>query len=223
MRKFFFFVLAMLLSARAQAAVIDSSEFLREGHHAMSAIGELILNDPTSEGIEARYRAGFSPEWNLAGIVGTGSKNRKFRLGAEGVYNVIPDADGQFNFSAAGMVQYLRRQSYGSLQLRVTPIASKKFEGLSGMPVLVYVSLPITFEIHQSTIETQSQLAFGGLFDISEPGKWYGISEAGIRLAKAESYVALGVGYRFGEGGLTIDRFRKPEKSNDEYRTEDFK
>lgn len=202
----FALLLSTLLSLTARAAVFDSADILGPQSAAISGFGELLLSDPTSEGVEGRARFGLSDEWNVAGIVGTGSKNKKFRLGGEAVFNVLPDFEGQLGFSALGSVIYLNRGT-GGLQFRVAPLVHKRFDGFNGLPIVTYAALPFYLEARSGSYTTGSQLALGGVFDLTPTNRYYAVGEGGIKLSRSESYILVGFGLRLGEL-----RFERREK-----------
>jgi hypothetical protein len=237
-----FLILLALAALPAQAAVFDASDILPEKSAAISGFGELLLSDPSSEGIEGRARFGLSDAWNATGIIGTGSKNKGFRLGGELIYNMIPDWEGQFGISGMASATYINRGTGGVL-FRFAPMVHKRFTGWNALPALVYASLPFSLEARSGTYTSGSQFVVGSLFDISEAKRFYVGGEGGIRLAKAESYVLLGFGIRLGE--MRFDRKersgqdaehkerttgqdperkeRKTGKGEKEYSDEDFK
>lgn len=197
---------------------------------SIGGFGEFILNDPTSEGVEAHVRYGFSDELNAAGIVGTGSTNKGFRLGGELVYNFFPDADGQFGVSAIGSMVYLKRLGNGGVQSRLAPMIHKKL-GVGGYETTLYLAVPFYFEARSGTSTSGSQVAFGSLFDISRGSRTYLATELGLNINKSESYLLLGIGFRYGElkwGDSDLFQKREPRKAKKneedekEYRTEDF-
>lgn len=215
----------LLLPLSSRASLFDSADILPKNASAMGAFGELILNDPSSEGIEARARYGLSEEWNLGAILGTGGTNKQMRLGAEAVYNILPDWEGQIGLSIVGSTIYLRRSGTGGMQFRLVPMGHKKVSAWNGLPAVIYLGVPFHLEGRGSTFHSGSQLVFGSIMDMNSGGRFYLGAEAGLKLARSESYVLLGAGYRLGEM-----RFEKRRKSNsrgqqneEEYRDEDFR
>lgn len=222
MRIFSLLLLVFSTTTPSHAAVYDAADFLPRNGTAAGAFGELILNDPAGEGVEARARYGLSDDMNVGAILGTGSKNRKFRFGAEGVYNFIPDWQGQLGISALATAMYLKRETSGGFQLRLAPLVHKKVEALNGNPATLFLSLPFYLEARSGSLSSASQAVLGAIFDVNREGRWYLVSEAGLKISRAESYVLLGGGYRFGEMQLRR-RFRNSETERDrEFRSEDF-
>lgn len=224
-------LLLLLLAPAAQAAVFDSADFLGPQTAALSAQGELLLNDPTSEGVEGRGRFGLSDDLNLNATIGTGTKSKKFRLGGEAVFNFIPDGPGQFGFSGLGSATYQRREidgnSSGGIIFRVGPLVSKKIEGMNGTPTNIYAALPISFDARGGKYTTGTQLVAGSIFDLNSSSRYYAGFEGGVSLSKSESYILAGIGMRLGELKFEKKEKRKGGGSHtddgDEYRDEDFK
>lgn len=193
---FYLFTFAGLPS---RAAIFDAADILPENAGAVGGFGELLLSDPTSEGVEARSRFGLTNEWNVGLNLGVGSKSKKFRIGGEAVFNLLPDWDGQLGLSFLGSATYLRRFDTGGLQTRIGPMIHKRFAGWGGFPANIYVALPWYQEIRGSTFTSGTQLVAGSGFDVADAGRVYMVAEAGVKLAKTDSYVLLGVGWRLGE------------------------
>lgn len=211
-----------LLPASASAAVFDAADFLPMNGTTFGAFGEIILNDPAGEGIEARARHGWTDDLNVAALIGTGSKNRRFRFGGEAAYSFIPDYDGQFGLTALATAMYLRRETSGGIQLRLAPLLHKKVDGWNGLPATLFLSLPYYAEARSGSFTTGSQFVFGAIFDVNKKGHSYIASEFGLKISRSETYVLLGAGFRFGEIKLRkASRGGEDEKDRD-YRSEDF-
>jgi hypothetical protein len=209
-------LLSLLLSLPAHAAVFDAADILPERSAAISGFGELLLSDPSSEGVEGRARFGLSDAWNVAGIIGTGSKNKGFRLGGEAVYNLIPDWEGQLGISGLASATYINRGT-GGVQFRVGPMVHKRFTaGWNGLPAQVYLALPFYLEARSGNYTSASQLVLGSTFDVADANRFYVTGEGGIRLAKAESYVLLGFGIRLGE--MRFDRKQRATDPDPQHR-----
>jgi hypothetical protein len=221
--------LALTASLPSQAAVFDAADILPQNAGAIGGFGELLISDPTSEGVEARARYGLSNDWNVGAHIGTGSKSRKFRLGAEAVFNLLPDWEGQLGLSFIGSATYLRRND-GGLQTRIGPMIHKRFTSFGDLPANIYLALPWYQEIRGSTFTSGTQLVIGSTFDVVPDGRFYAVAELGAKLAKTDSYVLLGVGTRLGNLSFTRNETGRPSKvpargggkKSDEYTDEDF-
>lgn len=245
MKKYFFFISALiaLTPSIARAALFDSADFIRKDNHAAGAFGDIVLNDPSGEGIEGRYKFGLEDYLNVEGIVGAGSDTRRFRLGAQANYNFLPDLSGQPGVSAIAGAMLLKRTLDGDhktgVKFTVGPLLHKEVEGLNGLPMLLYLGVPWSLTLQSGTYVSSSQLDFGALTDITNNRSWFVSSEAGISLAKDESYIMIGVGTRFTpfEKATPVrnekhrDSVREPRKvepakkgqsDEEEFRTEDF-
>ena len=222
----------LLTPCLSHAAIFDSADILPSNSAAGGVFGEILLSDPTSEGVEIHGRYGLSEAWNVKGIIGFGSKNKKFRFGGEAIYSILPDWEGQVGLSALGSLMYINRQEGGGVQFRVAPMVHKKLETWADLPATLYISLPLYFEARGGKYTTGSQFVLGSLFDLNEASRSYLSTEVGIRLAKAESYVMVGFGYRFGElrferrnrgsGSGTSERSSGSSSNEKEYTDADF-
>jgi hypothetical protein len=195
------FASLLFVPTLAPAAVFDSADILPKNSGAGGVLGEILLSDPTSEGVELHGRYGLTDDWNVKGIIGFGSKTKRFRFGGEGVYNIIPDWEGQVGFSALGSAIYINRGEGlgGGLQLRLAPMVHKKVSTWADLPATIYAALPLYFEGRRGTYTTGSQFVLGSLWDLNDAARTYVSTEVGIRLAKAESYLLVGFGLRIGE------------------------
>ena len=142
-----------------------------------------------------------------APISGSAARAGSFGWAAEAVYNVIPDYEGQFGFSALGSATYLESYGVGGMQFRVGPMVHKKIATWNGMDANLFLALPLYFDARAGAYNFGSQLAFGSLWDVNDLHRTYVSTEAGIRLAHADSYIAVGIGFRFGE--LRFDKRKK--------------
>ncbi|RYZ97050.1 MAG: hypothetical protein EOP11_22565 [Proteobacteria bacterium] len=193
--------LSLFIPTLSQAAIFDSADILPKNSGAGGVFGEILLSDPTSEGVELQGRYGLSDDWNVKGIIGFGSKTKRFRVGGEGIFNIIPDYEGQLGFSALGSVTYINRGDFlgGGMQLRIAPMIHKTISTWADLPANLYAALPLYFEGRRGTYTTGSQFVVGSLFDLNSTARSYISTEVGIRLSKAESYLLLGFGLRIGE------------------------
>ncbi len=205
-------LLSLLFALPAQAAVFDAADILPQNSGAVSGFTEIILSDPTSEGLEARGRYGLSDDWNLGLNLGAGSKNKKFRIGGEAVFNLLPDWEGQVGVSILANAVYLRRYDTGGLQTRIGPMVHKRVTAWNGYPANIYLAIPWYQEIRGSTFSSGTQLVLGTVFDIAQASRYYAGAEVGIKLAKTDSYILLGLGARLGD--LKFNRGEESKKGN---------
>jgi hypothetical protein len=225
--------LALLLFALpARATVFDAADLLAPNAGAVSAMGEILLSDPTSEGVEMHGRYGLSEEWNVGAILGTGSKDKNFRFGGQGVFNLLPDWEGQLGLSFVGTALYLRRYDTGGLQVQVGPLLHKRITGWGGLPANLHFGLLWQLEARQDHLTSGTQLVVGSDFDVGSASRYYMSTELGVRLAKADSYVLLGFGMRLGDlaftprherhEGLRSGEHRRSRARDTDYTDEDF-
>jgi len=219
-------IFALLLPFSSQAAIFDAPDILSENSGAVGIFGEMILNNPTSEGIEARGRYGLSEDWDVAAILGTGSNGKKLRFGGETVFNIIPDWEGQIGLSVLASALYLRRFASGGVQVRAGIMGHKKFQSWTGLPATVYLAVPFQLDARSGSYTTGSQIVIGSLWDLNTQSRFYASTELGIKMGRAESYVLLGAGFRLGELRFerrgTAPARQKKAPGEPEFREEDF-
>lgn len=225
--KFLFLALIPFLIPSAHATVFDAADILPQNSGAVSAFGELLLSDPSSEGIEAHGRYGLTDDWNVGAILGTGTKEKNFRFGGEAVFNLLPDWQGQVGLSFLGKALYLRRYDKGGLQTQIGPMVHKRFSGWGGWPANVHAGFLWQFEARSGDVSSGSQVVLGSDFDIGEKSRYYMTTELGVKIARADSYILIGFGTRLGDLTFTPKNEKKGEgrKGSKEknYTDEDFK
>lgn len=198
MLTFLFQVLSLLVAQHSHATVFDAADILPPNSGAIGAMGEIVLTDPTSEGLEAHARYGLTEDWNVGAIIGTGDKDKNFRLGGEGVFNLLPDWEKQLGLSFLGKALYLRRFETGGLQLQVGPILHKRITGWTNLPANIHAGIFWEPEMRSGNSSSGTQIEVGSNFDIAGEGRAYVAGELGIKLARTDSYVLVGIGWRLG-------------------------
>ena len=244
------FTLALLIaapSAITHAAIFDSADFLKQDDHSAGAFGDIVLNNPSGEGLEARYKWAPEDYLNLQGILGMGSDTRKFTVGGQVNYNFLPDIGNQPGVSVIGRATLLKRRLSGNkktgIRFTTGPMVHKEFTGLNGLPLILYTAVPWSLTLQSGSYVASSQIVLGALTDITKNHSWFVASEAGLTLSKGESFIMIGAGMRFTpyeQGPRQPARPDRPknqrssqpkqpsgpaesEQNNDEeFRTEDF-
>lgn len=223
----FLTLLSLLLPFTTQAAIFDAPDILPQNSGAVGIFGEMLLNDPTSEGAEVRGRYGLSDDWNVGVNLGTGSRGKQFRFGGEAIYSILPDWEGQVGLSALTSAMFLNRLGSTGLQMRIGLMVHKKFDSFTGFPATGYLAIPFYLEGRKGSYTSGSQVVVGSLWDINSQSRFYASTEVGIKLGRSESYVLLGGGFRLGElrfqkrergGSPKNQRSGEPEYSDDDFR-----
>lgn len=221
-----FTLLSLLLPITSSAAIFDAPDILPNNSGAVGLFGEMLLNDPTSEGAEVRGRYGLSDDWNVGVNLGTGSRGKQFRFGGETVYSILPDWDGQVGLSALASAMFLNRLGSTGLQMRVGLMGHKKFDSFTGFPATVFLAIPFYLEGRKGTYTTGSQIVLGSLWDVNSQSRFYASTEVGVKLGNSESYVLFGMGFRLGElrfykrdkAGSKGKKSGEPEFEEDDFR-----
>jgi hypothetical protein len=223
----------MFAPHQSQATVFDAADILAPNAGAIGAMGEIVLTDPTSEGLEGHARYGLNEDWNVGAIVGTGDKDKNFRLGGEGIYTLLPDWEKQLGLSFLAKALYLRRYETGGIQLQVGAILHKRITGWTNLPANLHAGIFWEPEFRSGNSSSGTQIELGSNFDIADQGRTYVAAEVGLKLARTDSYVLLGIGWRLGDLAFTprgnddASKARGSQRGRDtkdhDYTDDDFK
>ena len=192
-------LLIMFVPHQSQATVFDAADILPPNSGAIGTMGEIVLTDPTSEGLEVHGRYGLNEDWNVGAILGTGDKDKNFRLGGEGIFNLLPDWEKQVGLSFLAKALYLRRFETGGIQLQGGAIVHKRITGWTNLPANIHAGIFWEPEFRSGSSSSGTQIEIGSNFDIADQGRAYVAAELGLKLARTDSYVLLGIGWRLGD------------------------
>ena len=181
-----------------RAAIFNAADFMLPSQQSLGIVGDALLSNPTGEGADLRFKQGINNLVNLDAILGIGSADRKFRVGAQADINFFPDAEGQFGVSLVTGGLFIKRADHHAIQFNTAPVVHKSMMGFSNHPVNVYVGIPFSIELYTGHYTVGTQMAFGAQWDTNDDRNLFVSTEAGVTLSKSESYVALGIGTRFG-------------------------
>lgn len=196
---YFCLALAVLPPQSRASSLFDAAEIADPGDLSFGLNTEVLLSNPTSEGVEIRAKYGLTSILTTQAIVGLGSGHRKFRVGVQNVFNVFPDTQGQIGVSAILSGLYLRRSNRGVAVVTAGPMIHERVEG-AAIPLNFYFAWPFEIELDSGRYFTGSQLVFGAVGGF---GHWFAATDIGLGLAGRESYFALGGGYSFGRAPAT--------------------
>lgn len=193
------FLFLFFISVNSSASsLFDAPEIVDPGDLTIGLNGEILLSNPSSEGVELRVKYGVTSILNSEAIVGLGSNHRKFRVGVQNVFSVFPDTDGQLGVSAILSGLYLRRADRGVAVVTAGPMIHERISGT--IPLNFYFAWPFEIELDSGRYFTGSQLVFGAVGGL---GQWFLSTDVGLGLARRESYFAVGGGYNFGRAPAT--------------------
>ena len=190
------YVVAIVWIARSvQAApLLDAADHLEGGGFSAGLGAELLLSNPSSEGLEVRAKYGVTDNLNTQAILGIGSDHRKFRIGANNILAIFPDDEGQIGVSAVLGGLYLRREQRGTFVATAGPMLHKRWSDWA-VPFNAFFAWPFGIELDSGRYFTGSQLVVGSILE------WPALRlplELGIGLGKMETYVAAGLMVNFG-------------------------
>lgn len=179
----------------AEAIVVDSADVLEGGDFSIGLDTEVLLSNPSSEGLEVRAKYGVSDNLNSQAIFGIGSDYRRMRFGVNNVLSIYPDAEGQLGVSALLGGLYLRRYSHTVFVAHAGPMIHKRFTEWA-VPFNAFLAWPFAIELDSGRYFTGSQLVAGSILEFD---RLLVPLELGIGLGHMETYVAAGVTFRFGD------------------------
>jgi hypothetical protein len=220
----------LLAAAPAHATVFDSADILPQNAGAIGIMGEILTSDPTSEGVEVHGRYGLNEDWNVGAFLGTGDKEKNFRMGGRGVYTLLPDWEGQVGLSFLADGQYLKRSDGGGVQTHLAALVHKRITGWNKMPANLHAGFVWQLEARNGNLTSGTGVEVGSNFDIGEASRYYADVELGIKIARADSYVLVGFGMRLGDltftpkkgGGAAPAAPNKSSSKGSDYTDEDF-
>lgn len=190
-RLFFASCLVISLAAPqfAWAVLFDAPSIYEPGKFGVGLASEVLLSNPSSEGLELRVSYGVTRNFTTEGLVGIGSDSRRFRVGSQNTLSIYPDADGQIGVAVLLKGIYLRRPSRGVFIGSTGPMIHEKFDAF--VPLNTFLALPFSIELDSGRYFTGSQLVLG---TVAEFNKFFGTLELGLGMAKMQSYVSFGAG-----------------------------
>jgi hypothetical protein len=181
------------MEPQAFAEVFNIPNFVPQGKVALGLEPILILSDGAGVGFNARYTQGFTDFMDGSLLLGTGSGPERFRVGANVVFDFIPDVDNQPGIGIAVQSIYYRLPSAGLLELTGVPYIHKSFATSGGGAVDPFLAFPLGFNFSDGVYQVTSTLAVGSSFKQTEHLSF--IAELGIELNHSESYLSGGIVY----------------------------
>jgi hypothetical protein len=183
-------------AARAET-VFNTPHFVAPGDWAVGLEPVLVLSDGAGVGINARYTQGITDLLDASAIVGTGSGPRRFRIGGNVVFDVVPDLPGQPGIGIAGQAVYYRLPDSGQLETTAIPYIHKAFpvatEGGGTAEVDPFIAVPVGIAFTDGTYHAISNVSIGASFKNVEHLRY--IFEFGVNINHSESYFSGGIVY----------------------------
>lgn len=180
----------------AYTSVMDTGEILPAGKYKMTGESQFLTNNDGGLNLSGRLDAGINEEMGVRGQVGFGKTD--FFMSGMFKYMPFPDTDTQpavgFN---AGLI-YARDAGYNQTTVRFEPLASKQFDVTFGR-LTPYASLPIGIltgdkrDHGVNSSDMQIQLALGTQIKTNQWKNVQFMTELGLNLKDAYSYISLGL------------------------------
>ena len=177
----------------ATGAIFDAADFIEPKEFTAGTVGEIYLDNPSSEGFEIRLKYGTTANMNSQLLIGLGSGNRKFRVGAQNNLTIFPDIEGQMGVALVVSTVYLRREDRGVFNAFFAPMIHEEIPGES-LDWNVFVALPLSLELDSGRYFTGAILIIGAIADFDG---WFLTGELGLGMGAEQSYLAIGGGLEF--------------------------
>ncbi len=174
------------------ASVFDLPAFLPPGEFSLGLEPEIITSNPSGAGVNLKPRIGTTSFLNWQGIIGTGSGDRGFRLGATADFDWFPDVDHQPGIATPFTLLYNQLGGDNVISYYFSPLVYKSFKG-EAAEYIPFISVPFGWTIRNSRNTNFSQFVMGSMF--KSPGmQYFRFSvEAGFNMNKSYSYISGGV------------------------------
>jgi hypothetical protein len=118
---------------------------------------------------------------------------RKFRIGGALTFDFFPDIERQPGIGIAVQGIYYRyKYGYGQLETSAIPYIHKRFYGADGNAIEPYFALPFGPAFRSGTYHWQTQVVLGAIYS-RENSDLHFVSEVGVNVNKAESYISGGI------------------------------
>lgn len=188
-------VLVPLIS-QSEAGVFNMPHFVEPGKNALGFEPEVTLTNGGGVAGNIRYTQGVTDLNNLNLILGTGTGERKFRVGGNFTFDFIPDVGDQPGMGIAAQGIYYRYDgNYGQLETAAIPYIHKTFHNRSGDTVEPFLAVPFGPAFRSGKYHWQAQMALGALFKPKTSALSF-IGEVGVNLSKTESTISGGLLYQ---------------------------
>lgn len=180
----------------AYTTVMDTGEIMPAGQYKMTGETQFITNDDSGMNLSGRFDAGINEEMGFRGQVGFGKTD--FFMGGMFKYMPFPDTDTQPAVGFNAGLLYARDRGINLTTIRFEPLVSKHFDTTFGA-LTPYASLPIGILTGEKNIDgssssdLQMQIAFGTQIKTNQWKNVQFMTELGLDLKDAYSYISLGL------------------------------
>lgn len=186
-------VLGLGGETRSYAGVFDVVHFLESGDFSLGLEPQLSLTSGAGIGANLKYTQGLNEFMNVAGLLGTSSGDRKFRVGGQLTFDFFPDIEGQPGIGVTTSALYHRFTEYGQLELTAIPYIHKTFKIGRGEEIEPFMAFPYGMALSEGRYRSISTVSLGSLFKSSEHLRF--VLEMGVAVNNMQSYISGGVVY----------------------------
>lgn len=188
-------VLGLASASPAYAVgVFNIPHFVAPGQFALGLEPEAITSGGSGFGVNAVFTQGISDSTDVSAIVGSGTGDRRFRVGGNLVDDIIPDVEGQPGFGIAGQAVYYDMMDAGRLELTGIPYLHKNLVlDQNNDQVDPFLALPTGFAFSSGRYQVISNVAVGASFQNVDHLRY--IFEIGVNLNHSDDYFSGGIVY----------------------------
>jgi len=182
--------------AHAYYSTLDTGDTLGEKKYDVSLEPQVILNRYDGFNLVGRVDAGINEESNLRAIMGFGKVD--FQAGALYKYIPFPDTSHQPAIGFTTGAIYAHVQGSSELNLRFTPLVSKKAK-VEDVNLNLFASVPFGVLVRDNTTTIPIQIAAGTEWKIPSNEQFSIMGELGVNVSNAFSYISFAGVYYFDE------------------------
>lgn len=181
--------------SKAYLSTTDTGDILAPDKYRVIAEPQFYSSTPNGATLNGHFDAGISESSQVRASLGFGSVN--LFAGATYKWIPIPDYNNQPAVGLLASASFARWNSDNYLGLRFGPLVSKRFkDALSWTDFTPYASLTFAAVSGPSTIYP-FQLEVGSDWRFEGAPKWSFMTEIGMNLYNAYSYISLAAAYYF--------------------------
>lgn len=189
----------MSSTAHAYFSTLDTGDVTGVGRYRTILEPQFIVNKYDGVNLVGRFDTGITADQAVRAIVGFGEVD--FQLGAMYKWIPFPDAAGQPAIGGSAGAMYARVAGETEFSLRFHPLVSKRFETEVG-DLTPFVSLPLGLTSRDGDTFVPVQLAVGTEWKTLNWENLRFMTELGLNVSKAFSYLSFGLVYEFDDAGL---------------------
>jgi hypothetical protein len=181
--------------AAVAAGLFNIPRFVTPKDFAIGLEPEITLTSGGGVGVNFRYIHGVTDLINATAILGTASGARSFRVGANAIFDVFPDIQGQPGIGVATQAMYYRIEPRGQMELSAIPYVHKSFALKTGDELEPFLGVPFGLVLSNGRYGYLSSLSVGTMFKYQGTAKFRYIVEVAAGLNNTDTSISGGLIY----------------------------